>query len=259
MGDLPGFKELPPEQAESVLNTFARLSDGMVLRDLSHVVHLAVDAEVPAANVEQAIRSLRLGVPESPWSAPDLLHRIAHGEDKVSSRVLGQPAAVRRSLDVLLRRDRSYRPIDARVARRGDPFEITQERVHQAISHQFNDELQRPEILNRIGNNIIVFDFISEPVARQLVEKYLHAVVRRVRSRFGLRLAIAPAVADVVTESALGNLDFGGRGVSSAVETAFVNPLARALLDVPPEWTRVLAADVQPAPHGWELTLAGDI
>lgn len=66
MGDLPGFKELPPEQAESVLNTFARLSDGMVLRDLSHVVHLAVDAEIPAANVEEAIRSLRLGVPESP-------------------------------------------------------------------------------------------------------------------------------------------------------------------------------------------------
>jgi hypothetical protein len=77
-----------------------------------------------------------------------------------------------------------------------------------------------------------------------------------VRSRFGVRLAVAPAVAETVTEAALAHLDFGGRGVSSAVETAFVNPLARALMQVPPEWTDAVATDLRSAAHGWEITLS---
>lgn len=103
MPSLPGFADLPREQGASAVNTFARLSDGMLLRDLSHIVQLAVDAEVPAAKIEEAIRSLRFGVSESPWREPDLLRRIASGEAAVNTRVLGQPAAVRRSLDVLMR------------------------------------------------------------------------------------------------------------------------------------------------------------
>ena len=101
--NLQGFTGLPRDQASSVVNTFARLTDNMTLRDLSHIVQLAVDDDVPAANIEEAIRSLRFGVSESPWQDPDLVRRIADGEATVSSRVLGQPSAVRRSLDVLVR------------------------------------------------------------------------------------------------------------------------------------------------------------
>jgi len=144
-----------------------------------------------------------------------------------------------------------------RVARRGDPYEITQERVREAITHHFTEELQRPEILNRIGNNIVVFDFISEPVARRLAERYLHEVVRTVETRFNLGLSVQPAVARAVMESAVGNLDFGGRGVSSAVETTFVNPLARALVKLPPGTKAASADELRQGPHGWEITVSG--
>ena len=397
--NLQGFTELPRDQASSAVNTFARLTDSMTLRDLSHIVQLAVDDDVPAANIEEAIRSLRFGVSESPWQDPELVRRIADGEATVSSRVLGQPSAVRRSLDVFVRAatgltgaqaggatvnrpqgilffagptgvgktelakalaellfgvedaytrfDMSefsaehsearligappgyvgfgaggeltnavrqkpfsillfdeiekahprildkflqiledgrltdgagdtvyfsetviiftsnlgtYKPVGAetantRVARRGDPYELTEERVHEAITHHFTEELQRPEILNRIGNNVVVFDFISEPVARQLASKYLETVLRTVESRFGLRLSVAPAVAQTVTEAALANLDFGGRGVSSAVETTFVNPLARALMQMPSGLDVATVTGLREGAHGWQATL----
>lgn len=154
----------------------------------------------------------------------------------------------------------TYKPVGAetantRVARRGDPYELTRNRVHEAITHHFTEELQRPEILNRIGNNVVVFDFISEPVARQLAAKYLEAVLRTVESRLGLRLSVDPAVTQTITESALANLDFGGRGVSSAVETTFVNPLARALMQLPAGLDVATVTGLREGPNGWQVSL----
>ncbi|MDI9101550.1 AAA family ATPase, partial [Pseudomonas aeruginosa] len=49
----------------------------------------------------------------------------------------------------------------------GEPFEAVQGKVHGEIERYFKLVLNRPEILNRIGENIIVFDFIRADVAEQ--------------------------------------------------------------------------------------------
>ena len=41
-----------------------------------------------------------------------------------------------------------------------EPFETVQKKVRAEIERHFKLVLNRPEILNRIGENIIVFDFI---------------------------------------------------------------------------------------------------
>ena len=89
--------------------------------------------------------------------------------------------------------------------------------------------LHRPELLSRIGDNIVVFDFISEAVGRELVVTYMSAVTRRVKARHGIALEVSRTVVDTVADRAVEDLSFGGRGVGSIVETMLVNPLTRAL------------------------------
>ena len=47
-----------------------------------------------------------------------------------------------------------------------DPFDQVRSRVLEEIERHFKLELNRPEILNRIGDNLVVFDFIRPAVAQ---------------------------------------------------------------------------------------------
>lgn len=127
--------------------------------------------------------------------------------------------------------------------------------VLATIRRHFITELQRPELLNRIGDNIVVFAPISPEVGRRLVGRHLRAVVDTVRQRRGLELVIDPAVEEAVEAEALRHLSFGGRGISSAVEAAFVNPLARALFQAGLGTGRLLVRDLRRTGFAWELSL----
>jgi hypothetical protein len=41
------------------------------------------------------------------------------------------------------------------------PYSEVESRVRTGVENYFKHELGRPEILNRIGDNIVVFDFIK--------------------------------------------------------------------------------------------------
>ncbi len=104
-------------------------------------------------------------------------------------------------------------------------------RVLDAIKHHFTVELGRPELLNRLGDNIVVFDFITRDTAQQILDLLVRTVAARVEREHGATLTLSPAAAEQLAGFALANLDGGGRGVGSVVENALVNPLARAIFD----------------------------
>ncbi len=108
-------------------------------------------------------------------------------------------------------------------------------KVQQAISFHFSVKLNRPELLNRMGDNIVVFDFIRPEVARDLVELYLRNVTRRVVKELRVELIVDPAVRELLTQRATADLSFGGRGIGSVLERVYVNPLARELFLRSPE------------------------
>jgi ATP-dependent Clp protease ATP-binding subunit ClpB len=102
-------------------------------------------------------------------------------------------------------------------------------RVLEAIRSFF-----RPELVNRLGSNIIVFDYIDEGSADRILQRLLDNVAQRVERECQAKLVLAPAARESLAELALADLSNGGRGIGSAVEDALVNPLARRLILTPP-------------------------
>ena len=106
-----------------------------------------------------------------------------------------------------------------------------EERMTSAVQQHFTETLDRPELLNRIGDNIVVFNFISPEVASQIFEIQLSRIIGMVQRQQGVRVSLSSAARDALhaTATAPAVLEFGGRGIGSFLERAFVNPLAREL------------------------------
>ncbi len=112
----------------------------------------------------------------------------------------------------------------------GEPFEAVQGKVHGEIERYFKLVLNRPEILNRIGENIIVFDFIRADVAEQIFTQMVDGTFADLREqRLVIELAEAPRQA--LHDLCLGDLSNGGRGIRNQLEARLLNPLSRALFD----------------------------
>ena len=118
------------------------------------------------------------------------------------------------------------------VAKIEDPPEVTRAKVMSEIRRIFREDLGRPELLNRIGDNIVVFDFITAEVAARIARKMLQSVAERVRAEMGLVLTIDERVQEQLVAMAVEGREDGGRGVGNRLESSFVNPLAEALLQL---------------------------
>ncbi|MEO5875680.1 MAG: AAA family ATPase, partial [Streptosporangiaceae bacterium] len=104
--------------------------------------------------------------------------------------------------------------------------------IKQAVSNHFNTVLNRPELLNRFGDNVIVFNFIGEDAAAKIFDLQLENICKRVTDEHRLTLAVKSEVLATLREWCTSELEKGGRGIGMALEASFVNPLARALFDV---------------------------
>lgn len=110
-------------------------------------------------------------------------------------------------------------------------YSVVQKKVRQAIEDYFKLELGRPEILNRIGENIVVFDFIRPEVAKQILDAQVNKIVRNLATEKGIELVILDKAMSVLVAKALDNLGNGGRGIGNIVESLLINPLARYMFD----------------------------
>ena len=111
------------------------------------------------------------------------------------------------------------------------PEAAVEKDVRDAISTFFRERLSRPEILNRLGDNIVVFQFITKSIAREIFELQLANVRKRVQQTLGITLEIGPEVQSALCDKCIDKLENGGRGIGNRLETLFVNPLARALFE----------------------------
>ena len=103
--------------------------------------------------------------------------------------------------------------------------ELVVKKFMKEVTKHFNQVLARPELLNRFGDNIVVFDFIHDTGVRlEIMESKLAGVRESLKEKFELTLIID----DEYTRSLVkqGNIAHGGRGLINVIERELINPMS---------------------------------
>lgn len=112
-----------------------------------------------------------------------------------------------------------------------DPLADVQTRVRSEIDRHFKLVLNRPEILNRIGDNVVVFDYIRAPIAEAIFDGMVRDVIEGVAAAQKIIVSLGNEAYAALAKLCLSDLSNGGRGIRNKVEAHLVNPLARVLFD----------------------------
>ncbi|QHE87220.1 AAA family ATPase [Hydrogenophaga sp. BPS33] len=111
-----------------------------------------------------------------------------------------------------------------------EPYAAVKHKVEHEIDRHFKYVLNRPEILNRMGENVIVFDFIREDVAGQIFDQMVSSTLSDLSAQ-QLTVTVLPDALGSLRVLCLQDLSNGGRGIRNHVEAHLLNPLARELFD----------------------------
>jgi ATP-dependent Clp protease ATP-binding subunit ClpA len=134
------------------------------------------------------------------------------------------------------------------------PYSEVSKKIMDAIEDFFKFKISRPEILNRIGENIVVFDFIRPEVAGEIFEKMLNNVLLRLREIHRITVNIDEKVREKVREESCKDLSMGGRGIGNKLEEVFINPLSDLLFELmPPPNSVVIINDIYKENGVWRL------
>jgi hypothetical protein len=369
-----------------VTDDFAQEAEGLTLQAMIEVTRLAKERDVPLKDLPDAVRTYKLGVLDNPWKRDHLRKRIVDGEERVPARVVGQPQAVTKTLDILKRavlglsgaqaarassrprgvlffagptgvgktelakaitslvfgnedaylrfdmsefaaehagdrligsppgyvgfeaggeltnavRQDPFRVIlfdeiekahprildkflqiledgrltdgrgntaffsesilvftsnlGSRGVRPGMVYEQVEGHIRDAVTEHFTTALNRPELLNRFGDNIVIFDFIGPEAANRIFDLQLTNICRRVSDEHHMKLRLSDEVTASLRAWCTSELEKGGRGIGMALESYFINPLARALFDQGPA-AEVTVTDIRRDGSIAEVTL----
>lgn len=112
-----------------------------------------------------------------------------------------------------------------------DDFASIEQKVVEEIKNYFTTTLNRPELLNRIGDNILVFDYIRRDVAEQIFQQMVMSVLRDIVAGQGITVEVSDLAQRSLAELCLSDLSNGGRGIRNKLETHLINPLTRTVFD----------------------------
>lgn len=112
-----------------------------------------------------------------------------------------------------------------------------QDTIERAVERHFRETLGRPELLGRLGDNIVVFRPMRGKFASDLADQFIDTVLSNVRIRVGNPVTISDrARTDMIAAvTSTDNLASGGRGITAALENHLVNPLGRCLFNLGPD------------------------
>jgi ATP-dependent Clp protease ATP-binding subunit ClpB len=142
--------------------------------------------------------------------------------------------------------------------RPADSYEEVERKVRLSIEDHFKFRLSRPEILNRIGDNIVVFNFIGHDAGKLILTGMIENILTRVEAEHKTRLTVSNVALEKITTWCLNDLSNGGRGIGNRLESILVNPLSRAIFEKDTEsfGTEIRIEDVIEADRVFSVVLS---
>lgn len=134
------------------------------------------------------------------------------------------------------------------------PYEEVETHFKREVEWFFTSRIGRAELLNRLGDNIVVFDILRPAFVQGIAAKFLRLLTEGARETRGLELRFGPQIPQRIEDwmQKKDNLLFGGRRVKSLLETHVERPLNRWLFQQgEPESLRgaVLTVGLTPDSH----------
>ena len=120
--------------------------------------------------------------------------------------------------------------VKTRVVDINMPYEQVESTVTEGIQDYFHQK-GKLEVLNRIGKNLIVFNFIQPDAAKEIMRSQINKICGKIKETQTIEIELNENVWEKIEEKVLGNLEEGGRGVGNVVEEYFITPLSNYVFD----------------------------
>jgi len=113
------------------------------------------------------------------------------------------------------------------------PYDAVAAHFQAEVNWYFTSRIGRAELLNRLGDNIVVFDMLRPDFVDAIAHKFLRALADACLEKYKFTLVIRPSVLDLTrTRMSDGdNLLFGGRRIKTLLETLVERPFNRYLFE----------------------------
>lgn len=124
----------------------------------------------------------------------------------------------------------------------GEPYEEMERKVIDALSVCF-----KPEVMGRIGDNVVVFNYISEEASRLIARSQIERIDRGIKMKLGIAIEVTDEAFDLLFSWARRPevVDKGGRGIGNLIESDYLNPLSAFLFDASPAVGETVRVEAQ--------------
>jgi len=114
------------------------------------------------------------------------------------------------------------------IVKPGETYQEIKKKVEETMSIHF-----KPEVLNRIGENIVVFDYISEEASTQILRSQIEKINSNILKQNNVQVMVTDVAYELLIELAWQPKPRanGGRGIGNIVEACYLNPLAEFIFD----------------------------
>jgi energy-coupling factor transporter ATP-binding protein EcfA2 len=113
-----------------------------------------------------------------------------------------------------------------------DDYKTIEKKIKDEIKAFFANTLGRPEILNRFGDNFVVFDFIRPEIAAKIIIKNLNVIKTNLKKNMNVDFVFDDDfIVDFYVQCADDNLEMGGRGIVNRIETHIKNGLTNYMFE----------------------------
>lgn len=129
------------------------------------------------------------------------------------------------------------------------PYAQVDQHFRTEVGWYFSSRIGRAELLNRLGDNIVVFDLLRPDFVTQIAEKFLAQLQASAADKLQVQLQFEPSVLTAIAGRMRedDHLLFGGRRIKTLIESLVERPLNRWIFEHYPDLGQL---------HGTTLAIA---